>query len=280
MHLSAEMVGMLISYISSVTALCLFYVLFAEISDRKALRAVFFLLLFPTSFYLTAVYTEGLFFLLSVAVFYAASKKRWFAAGIIGGIASATRPYGILLLPAMLVEYAASTKRKTMRDYGSLLLIPAGLVFYMVYLNRVIGDPFAFIHALPAFGTGRETGFILLPQVMWRYIKIFMTVNPTDYVYAIALLEFFVLVLFTVLLVQAFKSGMKTSYILYSLCILLVPTVTGTLTSLPRYVLSAFPLFFVLASTDNRYVRILISLVFGAGLIVFTSAFLRGHFVA
>ncbi len=103
MHLSAEIVGMLISYISSVTALCLFYVLFAEISDRKALRAVFFLLLFPTSFYLTAVYTEGLFFLLSVAVFYAASKKRWFAAGIIGGIASATRPYGILLLPAMLV---------------------------------------------------------------------------------------------------------------------------------------------------------------------------------
>ena len=279
-HLSAEMAGMLISYISTASALCLFYLLFAETNGRKALRAVYFLLLFPTGFYLTAVYTEGLFFLLSVAVFYAASRKRWLIAGIIGGIASATRPYGVLLFPAMLIEYAATTRKKTLHDYGSLLLIPAGLVSYMVYLNRLIGDPFAFIHALPAFGTGRETELILLPQVMWRYIKIFMTVNPTDYVYAIALLEFFVLILFFALLVQAYISRMKVSFIVYSAGIILIPALTGTLTSLPRYILSAFPLFFVLASMDNKYVRLLTLLVFSTGLIVYTSAFLRGHFVA
>lgn len=278
--ISVEKAGMLVSHVASFFAIILFYKLFSEINRNTAARAVVFLLLFPTSYYLASVYSEGLFFLLSVATFYAATRKRWFIAGICGGLASVTRFYGVFLLPAILIEYAHVVKKKTVRDLLAIFLIPTGIVYYMAFLDRTIGDAFAFVHTLPAFGTGRETRLILLPQVLWRYVKIFITVSPSDYVYSIALFEFFILFLFLTLLVKAYVMRMRVSYIFYSAVIILIPTLTGTLTSLPRYVLSAFPLFFVLASIDNTYVRYFIALVFGAGLVVFTSAFLRGQFVA
>jgi hypothetical protein len=47
--------------------------------------------------------TESLFVLLTVASFYAAKREHWWAAGLIGLCASATRVTGVLLLPSLLV---------------------------------------------------------------------------------------------------------------------------------------------------------------------------------
>ena len=49
--------------------------------EEIAERAVLLLLLFPTSFFLTAFYTEGLFLLLTVGAFLAARRGRWAVAG-------------------------------------------------------------------------------------------------------------------------------------------------------------------------------------------------------
>ena len=247
---------------------------------RAALRSVALLLLFPTSFFLVSVYTEGLFFLLSVATFYAARKSRWFIAGILGSVASMTRFYGIFLVPALLISYLNSNRKRNPGELISICLIPVGLIAYMVYLVHTTGDAFAFIHTLPAFGTGRATAIVWFPQVMWRYIRIFTLVDPVTYVYAIALLEFSVLLLFSLLLIQSVRMRLDPSYIIYSLAIITVPVLTGTLTSLPRYVLSAFPLFFVLASIDNKPVLYATASVFTLALIIYAAAFLQGHFVA
>jgi Gpi18-like mannosyltransferase len=52
---------------------------------------IIFLLIFPTAFFLNAVYTESLFLFLSLATFYYALKKNFFSAGIFGFFASLTR---------------------------------------------------------------------------------------------------------------------------------------------------------------------------------------------
>ncbi|MDP2860779.1 MAG: glycosyltransferase family 39 protein [bacterium] len=98
--------GLIISNLSFLLGLIFFYKLAKEdFGENVARWGTVFLLTFPTSFFFGAVYNEGLFFLLVVLGFYAGRKNRWLLAGIAGGLASATRFFGILLLPALAVSF-------------------------------------------------------------------------------------------------------------------------------------------------------------------------------
>ena len=59
-----------------------------------AQRAVWFLLIFPTSYFLHIGYTEGLFLMLVVSCVYATRKRRWLIASILGALACLTRANG------------------------------------------------------------------------------------------------------------------------------------------------------------------------------------------
>ena len=60
-----------------------------ELGPEAARWTVWALALFPMSFFLSAVYTESLFLLLSVGAVYAARTGRWAWAGVLGGLAAA-----------------------------------------------------------------------------------------------------------------------------------------------------------------------------------------------
>lgn len=274
-------VGIIISHTAFFIGILLFYDLSLLVNKKYALWSVLFLFAFPTSYYFAAVYSTSLFFLLSVATFWAIEKRRWFLAGVIGACASFTRIYGIFLLaPAVLVFFAIKAKRRW-RDILAIGLIPAGLLTYMTYLYTTTGDALSFIHVLPAYGSQRSGGqIVLLPQVFWRYAKILFTVSPSTIEYGIAVLEITVYVFFLYLLIRAFKTNLKASYILYSAIILVVPTLSGTLTSIPRYVLDAFPLFIVLGLLHNTTIKLILMGIMVIGLVVCTSLFLQGYFVS
>ena len=68
-------------------------------------RSVWYLLIFPASFFGSAIYTESLFLLLSIAAFYFARRTRWWGAGLAGILAALTRLIGVILTPALLVEW-------------------------------------------------------------------------------------------------------------------------------------------------------------------------------
>jgi Gpi18-like mannosyltransferase len=57
------------------------------------------------SFYLSAIYPESLFLTLSIGAIYYARLQRWCLAGLLGGLASLTRPEGVLLTLAIGWEY-------------------------------------------------------------------------------------------------------------------------------------------------------------------------------
>ncbi len=239
------------------------------------------LLLFPTAFYFSFVYTEGLFFFLSVACFYFARTGRWWLAGLVGALACYTRITGILLFPALLIEYFSAPARK----FSSLLavcLVPVGLAVFMLQLSHTFHDPLAFIHAQSDFFQGRTDHLVLLPQVFWRYLKIFLSFNPSDPLLFTLLLEFFTALVFLVLnLLSLFR--LRFSYIFFSFAAFLLPPLTGSFTSLPRYVLAGFPVFILLGSslsrarTVNRVIYISLSLFLG---LFFLSLFVRGYWVS
>lgn len=98
--------GLIVSHISAVAALFFIYKLaLLDFSEDLAKKAVFIVLIFPTSFYLGAVYSEALFLALATSAFFFARKNSWLLAAVLAGLASATRLVGVVIILAIFVEY-------------------------------------------------------------------------------------------------------------------------------------------------------------------------------
>ena len=99
--------GMVLSHICFLLALFLLHrvALLFGLSACDADRSLFYLAVFPTSYFFSIPLPESLFLMLTVASFYFAKSERWWLAGLFGAFASATRTTGVLLLPALAVLY-------------------------------------------------------------------------------------------------------------------------------------------------------------------------------
>jgi len=254
-----------------------------------ALITLFLLLLFPTSFYFGSYYSEGLFFALAVWAFYFARVKSWLFASILGLLAAMTRVVGIVLFPALLAEYFAAGisvkgKQNISANLLFLLIIPLGLIFYMFYLKLQTGDPLGFVHDSVIFGQQRSSNFVLLPQVFYRYFfKILPNINY-DYFPVVfsTFLEILTACIFLVLALLAFFK-LRLSYALYLFLGYLVPTLSGSFSSLPRYVLVLFPGFIIAAiylQKLNKSINAIFFLILLTLLGVASSLFLRGYWIS
>ncbi|WP_433082103.1 mannosyltransferase family protein [Dactylosporangium sp. CA-052675] len=76
-----------------------------ELGRAAAARATFYLVAFPTGFFLSAAYNEGLFLALMLATVYCLRRRLWWSAGALGALAATTRSAGILLAAAFAFEY-------------------------------------------------------------------------------------------------------------------------------------------------------------------------------
>lgn len=134
-----------------------------EAGPETADLAVRWLAVFPFSFFFHTIYAEGLFFLLVSLSLLADHRGQWPLAGLWGGLAAATRPMGVLLLPAygwrVWREWRAG-RPPGIRELLGLALIPAGLGAYAGYLALRFGDPFVFLQA-HATGWGVHAGWDL-----------------------------------------------------------------------------------------------------------------------
>ncbi len=264
--------GLLISNISFLFSLIIFYKLIVKIYNPKiALWSVIFLLSFPTSYYFGSVYTEGLFFLMIITSFYLLEQNKNWQAAIIGIFASGTRFVGIFLS-----LFAFSSKKHQFSF--PFLLVPLGLISYMIYLQLKFNNAFYFLAAQTAFGQNREAAkIIILPQVLYRWVNQLLTTHGL--IFANSAFEFSTTIFAIVLLLIGLKT-IKKEWIIFSLCAIITPTLTGSLASMPRYVLVAFPVFVMLAQIKNDFVKILIASIFFVCLTVTTALFTRGYWIA
>jgi Gpi18-like mannosyltransferase len=138
----------LISTVASVAAGVALVRLFAiDYSRHLAHRAVWFLFIFPTSYFLHIDYSESLFLALVLTSFVSARRERWFQAGLLGALAALARPNGILLLPALGAD-ALWELWETRRFNWRWLWLGLVLMGFAVYLwvnYRITGDPLVFL---------------------------------------------------------------------------------------------------------------------------------------
>src|SRR5947207_15152096 len=98
--------GLVVANLAFLAALVLTHRLVeTETDDATAHRALWYLVAFPTGFFLAAAYNTALFLALSLATVYAARRERWWLAGMLGGFATATRPAGLPLPVPLARDY-------------------------------------------------------------------------------------------------------------------------------------------------------------------------------
>lgn len=264
--------GMALSSLLLLPALVLLYKLTISFGydEATADRAVFYLAAFPVSYFFSLPMTESLFLLLTVGSFYAARRERWWTAGVLGALASATRVTGVVLLPVLCVLYWQQHRGRPRADVLKLLLIPLGLLSFMYFLDVITGDALAFRHVLGRWG--RESGFFLRP--LFEFLR-----HPQE----ISMSWDFRLLNFTASVV-ALACGVvlakrrEWALSLYVLAGIVIPLSSQLLQSHARYVMVVFPIFIVLAIW-GRHPRVdqLIRTAF-VTLLALMSALFAAHF--
>jgi Mannosyltransferase (PIG-V) len=105
-----------------VAAVVLYLLAIDYCHDRaRAERAFLLFLLFPSSYFLAAYYTEALFCALGFAAFLLARRRQWLAAGVLLGLMTATRPTAFCFASAIFAEYL-SWKRFSWRAIDRQIL--------------------------------------------------------------------------------------------------------------------------------------------------------------
>jgi Gpi18-like mannosyltransferase len=248
----------LISNISFLVAIVGLYKLIRlDYSEKTAKLAIILLLIFPTSFFFATVYTESLFLALVVWSFFLFRKQKYFSGLVLGTLSSLTRAIGI---------------------------IPLGLFSYMTYSKYRWGDYLAFFHNQTYFGEHRSSQIILLPQVFYRYAAKIIPNLAWSYPPAVftTLLEFGIALLFLIVILFSFKR-IRLEYWLFLAFGYLLPTLSGSFSSLPRYVVVLFPAFIYIATRfkDIKKSFLIVGLFITSLIaIVAEMMFIRGYFVS
>lgn len=283
--------GILISNVFFLVGLFIFVKILRklEFSEGNILWSLLFLIFFPTSFYFGAVYVTGFFFFLLVLFIYLMQKKTVYKNILVGVLMGITAINGILVSISLIPEIII--KRKIQKNYIMYFLGPViGLSIYSIYLFNTKGDALYYLHSLTAFGVNRSTTIVLLPQVLFRYLKIFLT-SSLNYQLFIAYLEFIIfgfgLILILYYLFDIYKNKKKVNYEIllfigiFSLANILISTLTGTLTSTPRYVLYSLSIFIILPQVlRSKYIKLFVLLLFLIMHIILVSFFSQGYFVS
>jgi hypothetical protein len=246
----------------SAAALLVALLLFAAWTERnfgesRVVPAVLVLLLFPTSFFFAAVYTEALLLALSLAAVEAFARRRPVIGVIAGVLAGLTRISGLVLAPYLaLVAFRArrdagdspgrAIKWATLAAASPL----AGFGLFCLYFWRRFSDPLLFVTAQHNW-SGQAKSILDGPSLIWRgVVEDFqrgrlLGGSPARTFEGLYLLVF--LVLAAVLLRQ--RRHAEALFVFLTVAIVLS---SGTFESAGRYVLPAFPAFALLAGLSSR----------------------------
>ena len=239
--LDAVLAGVLISNLSLLGALTLLHRLVADrFSEAAANASLWAVLGFPTSLFLSAVYSESLFLALLLGCFLAARRGRWGAVLVLGFLCALCRPAGFLVAAPLVWEVLE--RHAGWRGWGSLAGFPAGLGSFSFYCARTFGDPLAWAHR-QARWRGEWSG-------PWRAFQRFFEQPPQLHGTHNSMLELVAALLFLLTLPFLFRRFPR-SWTTHALLSVLVP-LGSTLWSFGRLSLAAFPVYVLAGETFRR----------------------------
>jgi Mannosyltransferase (PIG-V) len=250
--------GILVSWTAFVVAMvALFYLARLDVDEDQAERTTLLAAIFPFSFFFGMVYSEAVFLLLTVVSFYAFRTRRPILGGLAGGLATATRVNGILMLPALAWIACRSTeptrRERTLACLG-LALVACGIGGYSLYVYQLSGNPFEWMASITRWGYHPGGAAWMAPvQLVQRLFTHPYRYLTTDRMAVYDTLHGVTGVLF-VLAVPFVWRRLGAAYGLFMLLNLYLPLSSGVFEGMGRYCSVLFPAFIWLGSIRSRTV--------------------------
>ena len=221
-----------------------------EFNEGIATKAVLFLSIFPTAYFLSAPYTEGLFFALVISSIYYARLGKWQFAGLLSLFAALTRIAGLVLVAVLLVEYFHQKNWKAKKIDLKILWTLFALVGFLIYLNinnQVTGNPFTFMQIQAVHWSNNFDPWTGLTSAYgWATNATY----PSNVTIGIAPISF---ALFGLLMVGiGIWRRLRPTYLVYMFLSWGVAISTSWWISVPRYVMAMFPMFILFGLLSHK----------------------------
>ncbi|MGQ9850306.1 MAG: mannosyltransferase family protein [Aggregatilineaceae bacterium] len=247
---TATLAGVIVALVGALGGMIALYELVrAELGEDGGVRTAFYLLIFPSGFFLAQVYAEGLFIALAFGSLALAARGRLTWAAILAGLAVWARSIGVLLLIPLTLSWLRQLPHQPSVNgralaRGSVLLIPA-LAFAVWWL--VLGDQFRLVEdhwfgRSPTDWERTRQGW----QVAWDSLRSAKTIGQMRAYYALEFASILFALLACLLTLHRYPGPA-----LFGMAVLAVTAGSGAPQSLIRYVL-VVPSVFITAGRWGR----------------------------
>lgn len=239
--------ALLVSNLLFLVAIVAFFELGKLVVQEEVARASAILAAaFPTGFVCSMAYPESLLFAAICVALICALRGRWLACALVGGVAALTRPEAVLyVIPIAAIvreRWNGLEPEARAKAVASIAAPVASVATFPFYLGWTLHNYYAWTWAERGWGRSFKVFGIVhavtgLGQVGTQAWQI------RDVVFALVYL---------LLLGIAWRAGVRWSWILAGLLIVLLPLASGSVVSDSRFGLMAFPVFWGLGTLARR----------------------------
>ena len=258
---TATLSGVIVSALGALAGMLALYDLTRDsLGEDGALRSAFYLIIFPTGFFLVQVYTEGVFVGLAFGCLAMLRRENWLLAAILASCTVLTRAVGIAIFIPLFVKWLRTghwldfdlSWRQLFhqgiyrQSLARGLLVFAPLITFLIWKFSSYGNAFDFVERQYFGSTFMSLGRAFFVWVeAWR--SIFLGIPPRTANY---LLIFFV---FVVGLIGSFRTAREYPEVAwFSLAVILISVGSGPPSGIHRYILTTPAIFIFLAKLGNN----------------------------
>ena len=133
---TSTLAGVIVSLLGTLGAMLALYDLTRdELGEAGGLRTAFYLVIFPTGFFLATIYTEGLFLGLCFGCMALVRRKQWVWASLLAALATWTRAGGVALIIPLGIAWLreASGMPRSWKTWGKALLALSPVAAYLIW---------------------------------------------------------------------------------------------------------------------------------------------------
>lgn len=254
---TATLAGVLVSALGALLAMLSLFELTRDLlGEDGALRAVFYLIIFPTSFFFLQVYTEGLFVGLAFTSLAMLKRRQWLLAALFAVCATLTRAVGITLIIPMMITWLRTGEWMDLdlewrqifhqgvplRPFYHFLLALSPLIVFLIWKFSYLGLAFDFIES-NYFGRG----FLSLGRSFDGWMDAFLSMLSGEELQysAYYFTEFLGFAIAVATCILCIKISPELGW--FSFAVILISWGSGPAQGIHRYVLGAPAVFLGLA---------------------------------
>jgi len=230
-----------VTTIAGLAAAMLLWRLVAVVRDTGvADRATALFCFFPGSVVLSMVYSEALMVALALGCLLCLHRRRWLWAGVLAGLAGATRMTGLALAVACTwAAGAAVLRRREWRALVAPILAPLGVVAFFAYLHVHAGSASAYVRT-QSDGWGQKADPGAVVDALRAFAKApFADTNVTVIVAGLAFLAGAALAML--------RTRPPALFVSYTIPAVALALLSPSIGFRPRFLLIAFPLIVAVA---------------------------------